>query len=176
MMLILASMFGANKHARLIRIPIYGLIIVLTVGPSLFTWSLHAGMQLDIVAKFQNADPEFDVDEGGEGAVGLLESRRLDGGDGNRRRLSSHGECRAWGQVRHQFSEKKHSYIRFSEGGHGWLRESSLPSEGFSIAIVVNPQYLILSLLKNVTHGRNRSGFCPMSGWNHPSLLEWMKF
>ena len=47
--------------SRLIRIPIYGLIIVLTVGLSLFTWSLHAGVQLDIVAKFQNADLEFDV-------------------------------------------------------------------------------------------------------------------
>ena len=46
------------------------------------------------------------VDEGGEGAVGLLESRRLDGRDGNLQRLSSHGECRTWGQVRHQFSEK----------------------------------------------------------------------
>jgi hypothetical protein len=202
--------------SRLIRIPIYGLIIA--VGLSLFTWSLHAGVQLDIVAKIQNADPEFDVvtvigseveasrnkvallgianpsrssfsfrleewlllielwTKAGEGAVGFLESRQLDGGDGNRRRLSSHGECRAWGQVRHQFSEKKHSYIRSSEGRHGWLRESSLPSEGFSIAIVVNPQYLILSLLKNLTHGRNRGGFCPMSGWNHPSLLEWMKF
>ena len=47
--------------SRLIRIPIYGLIIVLTVGLSLFTWPLQARLQLDIVAKFQNADLEFDV-------------------------------------------------------------------------------------------------------------------
>ena len=46
------------------------------------------------------------MDEGSEGPVGLLEGRRFNGGDGNLRRLSSHGECRAWGQVRHQFSEK----------------------------------------------------------------------
>ena len=44
-----------------IRIPIYGLIIVLTVSLSLFTWPLQAGVQLDIVAKFQNADLELDV-------------------------------------------------------------------------------------------------------------------
>ena len=44
-----------------IRIPIYGLIIVLTVSLSLFTWPLQAGVQLDIVAKFQNADLGFDV-------------------------------------------------------------------------------------------------------------------
>ena len=47
--------------SRLIRIPIYGLIIVLTVAHSLFTWPLQARAQLDIVAKFQNADLEFDV-------------------------------------------------------------------------------------------------------------------
>jgi hypothetical protein len=47
--------------SRLIRIPIYGLIIVLTVGLSLFTWPLQAGVQLDIVAKFQNADLKLDV-------------------------------------------------------------------------------------------------------------------
>ena len=43
------------------------------------------------------------VDEGGEDAVGLLETRWLDGGDGDLRRLSSYGECRAWGQVRGGF-------------------------------------------------------------------------
>jgi hypothetical protein len=47
--------------SRLIWIPIYGLIIVLTVGLSLLTWPLQAGVQLDIVAKFQNADLELDV-------------------------------------------------------------------------------------------------------------------
>ena len=47
--------------SRLILIPIYGLIIVLTVGLSFFTWPLQAGVQLDIVAKFQNADLELDV-------------------------------------------------------------------------------------------------------------------
>ena len=47
--------------SRPIRIPIYGLIIILTVGLSLFTWPLQAGVQLDLVAKFQNADLEFDV-------------------------------------------------------------------------------------------------------------------
>jgi hypothetical protein len=47
--------------SRLIRIPIYGSIIVLTVGLSLFTWPLQARVQLDIVAKFQNADLELDV-------------------------------------------------------------------------------------------------------------------
>ena len=45
--------------SRPIRTLVYGLVIVL--GLSLFTWSLHAGVQLDIVAKFQNADLEFDV-------------------------------------------------------------------------------------------------------------------
>ena len=46
------------------------------------------------------------VDQGSEGAVGLLESRRLDDGNGNLRRLSSHGKCGARVHVRHQFSQK----------------------------------------------------------------------
>jgi hypothetical protein len=29
--------------------------------PTLFTWPLQAGVQIDIVTKFQNADLEFDV-------------------------------------------------------------------------------------------------------------------
>jgi hypothetical protein len=47
--------------SRLIRTPAYGLISVLTVGFSLFTLPLPAEVQLNIVAKFQNADLEFDV-------------------------------------------------------------------------------------------------------------------
>ena len=45
--------------SRPIRTPIYGLVIVL--GLSLYSWPLQAGVQLDIVAKFHNADLEFDV-------------------------------------------------------------------------------------------------------------------
>ena len=45
--------------SRPIRTPIYGLVIVL--GLSLYSWPLQAGAQLDIVAKFQNADLELDV-------------------------------------------------------------------------------------------------------------------
>jgi hypothetical protein len=36
-------------------------MIVLTVGLSLFTRPLQAGVQLDIVARFQNSGLEFDV-------------------------------------------------------------------------------------------------------------------
>src|SRR6516225_5899851 len=42
------------------RTPIYGLIIVVTVGFSILA-SLQARIQLDIVAKFRNADLELDV-------------------------------------------------------------------------------------------------------------------
>jgi hypothetical protein len=45
--------------SRPIRTPVYWLVIVL--GLSLYSWPLQAGMQLDIVAKFHNADLEFDV-------------------------------------------------------------------------------------------------------------------
>src|SRR6266403_4810764 len=45
--------------SRPIRTPVYGLVIVL--GLSLYSWPLQAGVQLDIVAKFHNADLEFDV-------------------------------------------------------------------------------------------------------------------
>ena len=45
--------------SRSIRKPVYGLVIVL--GLSLYSWLLQAGVQLDIVAKFHNADLEFDV-------------------------------------------------------------------------------------------------------------------
>jgi hypothetical protein len=33
----------------------------LFLGFSLYSWPLHAAVQLDIVAKFKNADLEFDV-------------------------------------------------------------------------------------------------------------------
>ena len=45
--------------SRPIRTLVYGLVIVL--GLSLYSWPLQAGAQLDIVAKFQNADLELDV-------------------------------------------------------------------------------------------------------------------
>ena len=45
--------------SRPIRTLVYGLVIVL--GLSLYSWPLQAGVQLDIVAKFQNADLELDV-------------------------------------------------------------------------------------------------------------------
>ena len=50
---------GQIEMSRPIRTPIYGLVIVLAL--SLNSWPLQAGVQLDIVAKFQNADLEFDV-------------------------------------------------------------------------------------------------------------------
>lgn len=46
--------------SHLVRTPIYGLIIVVTVGFSILA-SLQARIQLDIVAKFRNADLELDV-------------------------------------------------------------------------------------------------------------------
>ena len=46
--------------SHLVRTPIYGLIIVLTVGFSVLA-SLQARIQLDIVAKFRSADLELDV-------------------------------------------------------------------------------------------------------------------
>ena len=46
--------------SHLVRTPIYGLIIVVTVGFSILA-SLQARIQLDIVAKFRNADVELDV-------------------------------------------------------------------------------------------------------------------
>ena len=45
--------------SRPTRTPVYGLVIVL--GLSLYSWPLQAGVQLDIVAKFQTADLELDV-------------------------------------------------------------------------------------------------------------------
>ena len=47
--------------SHLVRTPIYGLIIVLTVGFSVLTSPLQARVQLDIIAKFRNADVELDV-------------------------------------------------------------------------------------------------------------------
>jgi hypothetical protein len=47
--------------SRLIRTQVRWLIIVLTASVSLFIPPLQAGMQLDIVAKFQNAGLAFDV-------------------------------------------------------------------------------------------------------------------
>ncbi len=52
---------GQIDMSRLIRTSVYGLIIVLTVDLLLFSWPLQAVVQLDIIAKFQNADLEFDV-------------------------------------------------------------------------------------------------------------------
>ena len=46
--------------SHLVRTPIYVLIIVVTVGFSILA-SLQARIQLDIVAKFRNADLELDV-------------------------------------------------------------------------------------------------------------------
>jgi hypothetical protein len=59
MMIRRTSILGANKMSRPIGTPVYGLVIVLAL--SLYSWPLQAGMQLDIVAKFHNADLEFDV-------------------------------------------------------------------------------------------------------------------
>jgi hypothetical protein len=47
--------------SHLIRTPIYGLIMVLTVSFSVLTAPLQARVQLDIVAKFRNAGMELDV-------------------------------------------------------------------------------------------------------------------
>src|SRR5258708_38432511 len=47
--------------SHLVRTPIYGLIIVVTVGFSVLASPLQARIQLDIVAKFRNADLELDV-------------------------------------------------------------------------------------------------------------------
>ena len=47
--------------SRLIRTQVCGLIVILTVSVSLFIPPLQAGMQLDIVGKFQDADLELDV-------------------------------------------------------------------------------------------------------------------
>jgi hypothetical protein len=47
--------------SRFIRTQVRGLIVVLTVSVSLFIPPLQAGMQLDIVGKFQDADLELDV-------------------------------------------------------------------------------------------------------------------
>jgi hypothetical protein len=43
------------------RTPVYGLIIVLTIGFSVLTSPLQARIQLDIIAKFRNAEVELDV-------------------------------------------------------------------------------------------------------------------
>jgi hypothetical protein len=47
--------------SHLVRTPIYGLIVVLTVGFSVLTSPLQARVQLDIIAKFRNANAELDV-------------------------------------------------------------------------------------------------------------------
>jgi hypothetical protein len=47
--------------SHLVRAPIYGLIIVLTVGFSVLASPLQARIQLDIVAKFRNAELELVV-------------------------------------------------------------------------------------------------------------------
>src|SRR6516164_3499283 len=60
-MLVWLLIFGAMNMSHLVRTPIYGLIIVLTVGFSVLTSPLQARVQLDIIAKFRNADVELDV-------------------------------------------------------------------------------------------------------------------
>ena len=60
-MLVSLLIFGAMNMSHLVRTPIYGLIIVLTVGFSVLTSPLQARVQLDIIAKFRNADVELDV-------------------------------------------------------------------------------------------------------------------
>src|SRR5215813_11584527 len=60
-MLVWLLIFGAMNMSHLVRTPIYGLIIVLTVGFSVLVSPLQARIQLDIVAKFRNADLELDV-------------------------------------------------------------------------------------------------------------------
>jgi hypothetical protein len=52
---------GQMNMSHLIRTPIYGLIMVLTVSLSVLTAPLQARVQLDIVAKFRNAGMELDV-------------------------------------------------------------------------------------------------------------------
>ena len=52
---------GKTNMSHPIRTPAYGLIIVLTVGFSVLTSPLQARVQLDIIAKFQNAEVELDV-------------------------------------------------------------------------------------------------------------------
>jgi hypothetical protein len=47
--------------SRLIRIQLCWLMMVLAISVSCFSTRLQAGMQLDIVGKFQNADLELDV-------------------------------------------------------------------------------------------------------------------
>ena len=59
--LIWLLIFGAMNMSHLVRTPIYGLIIVLTVGFWVLTSPLQARVQLDIIAKFRNADVELDV-------------------------------------------------------------------------------------------------------------------
>src|SRR5499427_6757329 len=60
-MLVWLLIFGAMNMSHLVRTPIYGLIIVLTVGFSVLTSPLQARVQLDIIAKFRNADVELDI-------------------------------------------------------------------------------------------------------------------
>ena len=60
-MLVWLLIFGAMNMSHLVRTPTYGLIIVLTVGFSVLTSPLQARVQLDIIAKFRNADVELDV-------------------------------------------------------------------------------------------------------------------
>src|SRR5262249_17945136 len=60
-MLVWLLIFGAMNMSHPVRTPIYGLIIVLTVGFSVLTSPLQARVQLDIIAKFRNADVELDV-------------------------------------------------------------------------------------------------------------------
>src|SRR6266508_3437047 len=77
------------------------------------------------------------VDDCGEGAIRLLESYRLVDGDGNRRRFSSHGKCRARSEVRRHVCQGSKHYICACERRYRSLRKSSFPSEGFSFAKIV---------------------------------------
>jgi hypothetical protein len=84
-----------------------------------------AGFQVDIGAQLLCLQSQGvgvatrPVDEGSEGAIRLLECRRLVDGDGNYGPLSSHGECRARGEVRRHVSQGSKHYLRACECRYG---------------------------------------------------------
>ena len=179
----------------------FGLVMAMSVALALLASPVPAEGQLDIVAKFEDADLGLDVvtytksgrhgireqsgiagfqveigahvlclqsqgvgvatrsvDESGEGAIQLLECRRLVDGDENYGPLSSHGECRARGEVHRHISQGSKHYLRACECRYGSLRKGSLPSEGFSLAKIVLPiEYKILPP-KRWNHDTSRSG------------------
>ncbi len=77
------------------------------------------------------------VDDCGEGAIRLLDSYWLVDGDGNCRRLSSHGKCRARSEVRRHVCQGSKHYLCACDRRYRSLQKSSFLGEGFSFAKIV---------------------------------------